>query len=156
MAETLGSLCDKLTIVKLKQWHTSYSERLHSLQTQEIQLIQEIDEFISNAIQGSIDFKKLVFPANKVYKENHPLKVIQGGIGEVFSQLAQANCALWHEQEKVYDIENVPVEQKDHLIKQLASLNLQRTACIDQIDKIFLEKLQKLNNQKEDSSASYS
>ena len=22
MAETLGSLCDKLTIVKLKQWHT--------------------------------------------------------------------------------------------------------------------------------------
>jgi len=28
MAETLGSLCDKLTIVKLKQWHTTDKTRI--------------------------------------------------------------------------------------------------------------------------------
>jgi hypothetical protein len=35
MAETLGSLCDKLTIVKLKQYHTEDSKRLESLGQQE-------------------------------------------------------------------------------------------------------------------------
>ena len=39
MAETLGSLCDKLTIVKLKQWHSLRApSRLESLAAQEEQL----------------------------------------------------------------------------------------------------------------------
>ena len=38
MAETLGSLCDKLTIVKLKQWHTDDTARTASLAAQERQL----------------------------------------------------------------------------------------------------------------------
>jgi hypothetical protein len=38
MAETLGSLCDKLTIVKLKQWHSEDAARLQSLGLQEQQL----------------------------------------------------------------------------------------------------------------------
>jgi len=42
MAETLGSLCDKLTIVKLKQWHSTDPERLKSLGSQEISLTDEI------------------------------------------------------------------------------------------------------------------
>ena len=37
MAETLGSLCDKLTIVKLKQFHNEDKNRLESLQQQEMQ-----------------------------------------------------------------------------------------------------------------------
>jgi hypothetical protein len=44
MAETLGSLCDKLTIVKLKEWHSEKQpERMRSLATQEQQLREEID-----------------------------------------------------------------------------------------------------------------
>ena len=31
MAETLGSLCDKLTVVKLKQFHADDPQRLESL-----------------------------------------------------------------------------------------------------------------------------
>ena len=38
MAETLGSLCDKLTIVKLKQYHSEDAARLQSLKQQEQQL----------------------------------------------------------------------------------------------------------------------
>ena len=41
MAETLGSLCDKLATVKLKLWHTDDAERLQSLRGQEQQLHQE-------------------------------------------------------------------------------------------------------------------
>ena len=53
MAETLGSLCDKLTIVKLKQWHSEDETRLQSLAKQEQQLQQEINDFIGNAVAGN-------------------------------------------------------------------------------------------------------
>jgi len=49
MAETLGSLCDKLTTVKLKRWHTDDAERLQSLAKQEAQLNEEINEFVAAA-----------------------------------------------------------------------------------------------------------
>jgi len=136
MAETLGSLCDKLTIVKLKQWHSEDSARLVSLAEQEGQLVNEIDEFTSAAIGGKIPIDKLTFAANKVYKkEGNAIKGIEGNIGEVFSQLAEVNCKLWHEQEKVYEFDKVPVEQKDGVVKHLALLNLERNQCMDQIDK---------------------
>ena len=47
------------------------------------------------------------------------------------------NCRLWHEQEKVYEFDKVPVEEKDVVVKQLALLNLERNKCIDSINKQF-------------------
>lgn len=136
MAETLGSLCDKLTIVKLKQWHTEDSTGLASLVEQERQLTNEIDEFASAAISGEIPIDKLTFAANKVYKkEGNIIQLIEGNIGEVFSMLADVNCKLWHEQEKVYEFDKIPMNQKDGVVKKLALLNLERNQCIDQIDK---------------------
>jgi hypothetical protein len=67
MAETLGSLCDKLTIVKLKQWHTEKQDKLKSLEDQEEQLQQEISEFITAAVTGKIPVDRLTFASNKVY-----------------------------------------------------------------------------------------
>ncbi len=136
MAETLGSLCDKLTIVKLKQWHSEELARLASLAEQEKQLKNEIDEFTAAAIAGQIPLEKLNFAANKVYKkEGNAIRAVQGSMGDIFSRLAEVNCELWHEQEKVYEFDKVPVEQKDKVVKQLALLNLERNQCIDQIDK---------------------
>ncbi len=60
---------------------------------------------------------------------------MQGSIGDIFSRLAEVNCELWHEQEKVYEFNKVPAEQKDEVVKRLALLNLERNQCIDQIDK---------------------
>ena len=54
MAETLGMLCDKLTIVKLKQYHTEDSDRLNSLAKQAGQLQSEIDEYLGDALSGKI------------------------------------------------------------------------------------------------------
>jgi hypothetical protein len=136
MAETLGSLCDKLTIVKLKQWHSEEPARLASLAEQEKQLKNEIDEFAAAAIAGQIPVEKLSFAANKVYKkEGNAIQAVHGSMGDIFSRLAEVNCELWHEQEKVYEFDKVPVEQKDVVVKQLALLNLERNQCIDQIDK---------------------
>ena len=138
MAETLGSLCDKLTIVKLKQWHSEDPSRLESLSQQEKQLVSEIDELVRSALGGQISPQKLVFPANKVYKDTgQQMHEVAGNIGQMFARLAGVNCALWHEQEKVYDFENVPVPEKDKVVRQLASLNLERNRCIDGIDREF-------------------
>lgn len=135
MAETLGSLCDKLTIVKLKQWHSEDEQRLNSLSLQEKQLQSEIDQFIADALSGQIPAQRLTFAANKVFKkEGNAVAEIVGSIGEVVAQLALVNCDLWHNQEKVYEFENVAPEDKNGVVKQLALLNLQRNKCIDQID----------------------
>ena len=138
MAETLGTLCDKLTIVKLKQFHTEDADRLNSLNKQATDLQSEIDSYISDAINGKISPDKLTFDANKVFKkEGNEIALVQGNIAEVFYKLADVNCRLWHEQEKVYDFEKVPVSEKDKVVKQLALLNLERNNCIDAINKKF-------------------
>jgi len=142
MAETLGSLCDKLTIVKLKEWHTEDPERRTSLEMQERQLRDEIDDFVQKVAGGSVPVERLVFAANKVYKrEGNAVSPVAGTIGEVFAKLAWVNCELWHEQEKVYDFASVPVDQKDAVVKQLALLNLQRNECIDRIDRAFRDAI---------------
>jgi len=145
MAETLGSLLDKLTIVKLKQWHSEDATAQESLKRQESQLQSEITEFISGALSGAIPLEKLTFAANKVYKkEGNAVSEVQGSIGEVFSQLSEVNCKLWHEQEKVYEFEKVAVAEKDRVVKALAVLNLERNKCIDAIDKGFQSQVREV------------
>jgi hypothetical protein len=148
MAETLGMLCDKLTIVKLKQYHTEDIDRLASLDLQASQLQQEIDEYISDAISGRIDTALMRFASNKVFKKDgNQVAEVSGHFGEVFYQLADVNCKLWHEQEKVYEFENIAIENKDKVVKQLALLNLERNKCIDAINELFINLINHKNNQ---------
>ena len=145
MAETLGSLCDKLTIVKLKRWHTDDAGRLQSLAVQEEQLHQEIDEFVAAAIAGDIPIARLTFASNKVYKKDgNVVPVVDGSIGQLFAQLADVNCRLWHVQEKVYEFEAIPIPEKDAVVKDLAILNLERVTCIDELDREFRQTIEKL------------
>lgn len=145
MAETLGTLCDKLTIVKLKQYHTDDEIRLKSLSSQEKLLVKEMDDFVANAINGQIPIEKLSFKANKVFKqEGNEIQNIHGSIGEVFAKLTQINCDLWHEQEKVYEFEKVLPDDKDLVVKKLAILNLERNKCIDLIDSNLITLISEL------------
>lgn len=144
MAETLGMLCDKLTIVKLKQYHTDNAERLASLDKQASQLKDEIDEYVVDAIEGRIPIDRMSFAANKVYKEEgNNVSEVNGNFGEIVYQLADINCRLWHEQEKVYDFKSVPAEEKDRVVNQLAILNLERNKCIDAINNFLIEMISK-------------
>lgn len=145
MPETLGSLCDKLTIVKLKQFHCDDAGKGANLAVQERLLAQEIDGFLHDALQGVIPPERLVFGSNKVYKQagNELASLGAVSVGGLFAELAKANCDLWHVQEKVYEFEAVPPEQKDQVVKQLALLNLRRTQCVDEIDKALWDVLQK-------------
>lgn len=144
MAETLGMLCDKLTIVKLKQYHSDDKDRLASLEKQADQLQTEIDGYVADAITGNIAIDKMTFDANKVFKtDGNEVKEVTGNFGEVMYQLADVNCSLWHEQEKVYEFEKVPAEEKDKVVKQLAILNPERNKCIDRINTLFAAAISK-------------
>ena len=138
MAETLGMLCDKLTIVRLKQYHMEDNVRLQSLEKQSAQLQVEIDEYVRDAVEGKIPAERMIFETNKVFKsKGNVVGNVTGNFGEVVYQLADVNCQLWHEQEKVYEFENVPIEEKDKVVKKLALLNLERNKCIDRINSLF-------------------
>ena len=144
MAETLGMLCDKLTIVKLKQYHTYDEGSLNSLDIQARSLQEEIDQYVSDAMNGKISPRKLTFASNKVFKkEGNEVGDVSGHMGEIFYQLADVNCRLWHEQEKVYEFEKVPVAEKDVVVKRLALLNLERNKCIDSINQQLVDLLTK-------------
>jgi hypothetical protein len=115
---------------------------LESLQNQERQLCGEIDDFVRSASSGAVPLDRLTFAANKVYKQDgNSTRSAAGTIGEMFSRLATVNCELWHEQEKVYDFEKVPPEAKNTVVKQIALLNLERTECIDAIDRMLRDTL---------------
>ena len=149
MAETLGSLCDKLTTVKLKIWHTDDPARLDSLSSQEKQLHHEIDELVSGAVSGAIPPERLTFAANKVYKKDgNIVPDFQGTLGQIFSQLAETVCRLWHVQENVYDFEKIPAAEKDAVIKQLAIVNLERNQAIDKLDQEFRRIVEELHAKK--------
>jgi hypothetical protein len=138
MAETLGTLADKLTTVQLKLWHTDDPERRRSLEVQQKQLQDEMNEFVAAALAGEIPIEKLTFAANKVYKKDgNTVPEFHGTIGEMFAQLAAVNCRLWHVQETVYEFEQVALDQKDEVVKQLAIVNLERNHCIDRLDEEF-------------------
>ena len=95
MAETLGSLCDKLTIVKLKRWHSEDADRLKSLAAQEKQLQDEINEFMSAAIAGAIPVERLTFAANKVYKKKATRSGIFRGVLGKSSQRLPTSIAAY-------------------------------------------------------------
>jgi hypothetical protein len=84
MAETLGTLVDKLAIADLKLWHCQellmegpgagpderrarLEEKNHSLLHQRCSLIQEIDALFAGA-KGGGDPSRLLAPANKIYE----------------------------------------------------------------------------------------
>ena len=142
MAETLGSLCDKLTVVKLKQWHTSDERRSESLACQAGRLAEEIDVYVTDALGGVVDSDRITFPSNKVFDLGEKsLPEVIGSLGHIVSELARVNCELWHEQEKVYEIQRSPESHSDavHVVRRLGALNLGRTQCIDAIDESLLK-----------------
>lgn len=141
--ETLGSLIDKLTIVNLKQLHTHDEWKGTTLKIQSRQLVAEINGYFSDALSGKISREHLFQPSTKIHTGTKSPSCLCVSMGEAMSQLVTANNGVWHMQEKVYDFRNVPPELKDEVIEQLAVFNLQRTKCIDEIDRMFREMIQK-------------
>ncbi len=153
MAETLGSLVDKLTIksireaqikkmLKIKKAKFTKSElksKLNLLQKQKRTLIREVEAFIAAAINGKIALKD-----EKLKLYNDPKDI--GKIGKI-SSLAGAIDGLCRKNMQIWELED-QARRKDKPLSYIGGVkrridlaNQQRNDFIDTIDQILSRKV---------------
>ena len=142
MAETIGSIIDKLIITSLKNHYADAEHKKTSTKTQCSQLVTELNSYIHEASCGHIE--NLEFPQNKVYIKTSTeigSPTPDMTIGDLVTNLIEANHQMWINQELVYDFKSVPMEEKDEVIERCATLNIERSEFMDAINIWFSERL---------------
>ena len=152
MAETLGSLVDKLCIKNLRIWHIE--EELESdaiskskavdlrakkeLAEKQLEaLIEEINGFLVLALEGKIKIRDQKL---KLY-QNLNVKNVDGldGLGAAISELAGRNIRLWHLEDEVRRTD-IPDSQIADFKRQIDANNQERNDLIDKVDQILETK----------------
>ena len=114
MAETLGSLIDKLSIKNLRYWHLDeliQQENSSDLKTEELKaklitvesqrkdLLNEIDTFLAAALAGEV---KVCDEKVKLYRNTNVSSLENvNKLGEAVSELAMSNTRIWHLEDEV-------------------------------------------------------
>jgi hypothetical protein len=145
MAETLGSLVDKLSIKNLRIWHLeealekdSESEELKAKRDladkQRQNLVQEINGFLVAALQGEVCIRdeKIKMYTNTNVSSTDSIKKL----GEAVSELAFRNIKLWHCEDEVRrtdlaDSEIVKIKRR------IDTTNQERNNLMDKVDEIL-------------------
>lgn len=153
MAETLGSLVDKLTIKSIREFHIremldsqkmsvvrkSGRDKLKILAQQKKALIKEIDEFVAQACRG---MKLLRDEKLKLYNKPE----VMGRIGKVetlaaaIDGLAAKNLELWHLEDEARR-EDVALSYIGEIKRKIDKVNQQRNDFIDRIDELLEKKV---------------
>jgi Protein of unknown function (DUF4254) len=144
MAETLGSLIDKLTIKKIRLLHlgeakkSSKISKAKTLVQQQIDdLSVEIDDFFKKALKG-----KVVLREQKVKLYRNPpsrLKLNKiASLGRLTDLLSQINKELWDFEDQVR-VKGIPYKRVAYCKKNIDLCNKDRNNTIDRIDE-FLEQ----------------
>ena len=147
MAETLGSLVDKLSIKNLRIWHldealeqknaSDYAElkaRRDLAAQQRQNLVNEINDFLVSAFKGEVCIRdeKIKLYTNTNVSSSDSIKKL----GEAVSELAIRNIKLWHCEDEVRrtdlaDIEIVKIKRK------IDTTNQERNDLMDKVDEIL-------------------
>ena len=145
MAETLGSLVDKLSIKNLRIWHLeevlekdSDSEELKAKRDladkQRQNLVQEINGFLVAALRGEVCIRdeKIKMYTNTNVSSSDSIKKL----GEAVSELAFRNIKLWHFEDEVRrtdlaDSEIVKIKRR------IDTTNQERNDLMDKVDEIL-------------------
>jgi len=147
MAETLGSLVDKLSIKNLRIWHldealeqknaSNYAElkaRRDLADKQRQSLVNEINDFLVSAFKGEVCIRdeKIKLYANTNVSSSDSIKKL----GEAVSELAIRNIELWHCEDEVRrtdlaDVEIVKIKRK------IDTTNQERNDLMDKVDEIL-------------------
>jgi hypothetical protein len=145
MAETLGSLVDKLSIKNLRIWHLeealekdSESEELKAKRDladkQRENLVQEINGFLVAALQGEVCIRdeKIKMYTNTNVSSSDSIKKL----GEAVSELAFRNIKLWHCEDEVRrtDLEDSEIVK---IKRRIDTTNQERNDLMDKVDKIL-------------------
>jgi hypothetical protein len=153
MAETLGSLIDKLTIKEIREFHLrqmhetgdkkfsrkSLEKMLKTLGSQKQDLSKELDEFISRASKGKFLLKDEKL---KLYNAPEDMGRIPEtkSLGEAISGLAHKNLELWHLEDEARR-SDVGLDYIGQIKHKIDFANQQRNDFIDKIDDLFEKKI---------------
>jgi hypothetical protein len=151
MAETLGSLVDKLSIKNLRIWHldealgddeipASKREEIKSKRdladSQRQDLMNEVNGFLGAALKGEVRIRdeKIKMYANTNVSRSDGIKEL----GEAVSELAFRNIKLWHLEDEVRrtDLPDSTIVQTK---RKIDTTNQERNDLMDRVDKILLD-----------------
>jgi len=149
MAETLGSLVDKISIKNLRVWHiqeeidagkTDLQPKLDIVQNQRQDLADEIDEYVALAMAGKIkamsDEKVKLYNDDEIKGKTGHLK----DIGAAVDALAMKNTEVWH-LEDMARVKDAPDSAIADVKRKIDVANQQRNDCMDRIDTLFKASL---------------
>ena len=149
MAETLGSLIDKLSIKNLRYWHldeviqaknTSDSQfeelkaKMDLVDCQRKELLEEIDAFLGAALAGEVRIRD---EKVKLYKN---LNVVSSDslsqLGEAVSKLSMSNIKIWHLEDEVRR-DDLPDSKVVKTKRSIDTTNQERNNLMDKVDEIL-------------------
>ena len=149
MAETLGSLVDKLSIKNLRLWHldelleetSGAPAKREELQAkrelvlkQSRDLMDEINGFFGAALDGKVTIRdeKIKMYENKNVKPSDAIKEL----GQAVSELSLRNIRCWHLEDEVRR-EDLPDSEIVKLKRRIDATNQERNDLMDKVDEIL-------------------
>jgi len=140
LAETLGSLVDKLTIKEirlynLRKMRRKDKKRIHIVKSQRRDLVDEINRFLAQALKGKV---KLKDEKVKLYRQPKSGERISGTLGELVDRLCDRNIQLWllEDEARRPDVNDAYIGR---IKRKIDAANQSRNDLIDRIDEL-LEK----------------
>ncbi len=144
MAETLGSLVDKLTIKNirlnnLRKKGKKSKKKIDVVQSQRRELIGEMNQFLAQALKGKV---KLRDEKVKLYKQPKVEEKISRTLGVLVDHLCQKNMQLWHLENEARrsDVNDAYIGR---IKRKIDIANLSRNDLIDRIDELLERKVKK-------------
>jgi len=144
LAETLGSLVDKLTIKNirlnnLRKKRGKNKRKIGIVQSQRRELIEEMDQFLAQALKGKV---KLKDEKVKLYKQPRAEEKILATLGALVDRLCQKNMQLWHLEDEARrsDVNDAYIGR---IKRKIDITNLSRNDLIDRIDELLERKVKK-------------
>ena len=149
MAETLGSLVDKLSIKNLRIWHLDEAlenEEISASKREELKakrdladrqrqdLMNEVNGFLGAALRGEVRIRdeKIKMYTNTNVSSSDGIKEL----GEVVSELAFRNIKLWHLEDEARRT-NLPDASIVQTKREIDTTNQERNDLMDKVDEIL-------------------
>jgi len=133
--ETIGSLCDQLSIAVLRKMHCKDEMAIFLLKQQEDSLIQEMDHVLGNLAKGDIPIEMACKPKLKNYKHQDNTLELKESLGQAMSALIEANNSLWNLEDTRRDKSKTDQERLA-AADNVSIWNKKRNDMIDCIDNI--------------------
>lgn len=144
MAETLGSLVDKLAIKNirlsnLRKEKKKSRKKIDIVQTQRRDLIEEMNQFLAQAFKGKV---KLKDEKVKLYRQARVEGKIYRTLGALVDHLSQTNIQLWHLEDEARrsDVDDAYIGR---IKRKIDIVNQSRNDLIDRIDELLERKIKK-------------